>query len=324
MAQRIRKINADARATVHLVALQNLPSNAQITGIAVSSNGTIYAADHATSAVYKIYENGTIDGAVAGKLNTPGEAESSEKTSQSPLGGQSARFSAPSGIAADASDNIYITDSGNKVVFKLSPSGRVKIIAGSGSVGDAVNSSNGLLATFSATLGGIAVDKAGNIYVADTGNHKIKKILTDGSVVTLAGGPGGAGASGFVNGQGNTARFSSPTDVAVNDKGVVFVADSGNNRIRRIDESGYVTTLSGNGTSALVDGPGLSASFVSPQKLAIDPSGRFLMVMTSDGAIRRVAESGATSSVLPFNPPSPMGDLTFDKSGFLYILEKAS
>jgi sugar lactone lactonase YvrE len=140
---------------------------------------------------------------------------------------------------------------------------------------------------------GVAQDLAGTIYVADSGNHTIRKIAPDGTVSTLA---GAAGQAGSVNGTGGTARFSSPRAVAVDGQGNLYVADTENHTIRKISPAGAVSTLAGlAGHSGAVDGAGSAARFVSPHGLALDAAGN-LFIADQSGALRKVARDGTVSS----------------------------
>lgn len=328
MAHKIRKVNIDTGTVHYVVRTGILAASNRVDGIDVAPDGTLYAVDFTNDVIYKIYESGRLLGTMAGLLTTAGNAEASgvKSIDGNANGGLNARFSGPSGVCVDASHNIFISDTTNKRIKRVSPSGRVKTLAGDGTTGDAI-SDTGTSAKFGNALTGICVDKSGILYVADKSNHKIKKIWPSGKVVSLAGG----GSAHFHNARGAAAFFSSPSDVAVDNSGNVYVADSGNNCIRKIDTAGNVTILaggaSGAGTSGLVNGAGADARFNNPVRLAIDPGSQFLIVMDKgNGAIRRVELGGRTSSLMPYAVPagSAIGDLTIDRSGILYICERDS
>src|SRR6185369_12120132 len=140
---------------------------------------------------------------------------------------------------------------------------------------------------------GVAQDASGTTYVADTGNHTIRKITADGTVSTVA---GAAGQAGSTDGTGGAARFSSPRAVAVDGQGNVYVADTGNAVVRKITPGGIVTTLAGSaGPTGGADGSGASARFVSPVALALDSTGN-LFVADADGAVRKIAPGGIVST----------------------------
>jgi len=326
MADRIRKVNVDT-GTVHLVISgDKFPAASNINGIEVSNNGTLYAADIVENVVYKIFEDGQIHGVLVGKIGVAGDVEQSGVQSvQAYAAGTAgpARLDAPSNIAIDASDNIYITDLSNYKVKRISSSGRCKVLAGS-TVGDTC-SENGTAAKFTA-IRGIAVDKSGNLYVCDFIRNKIKKVLQNGAVRALAG--SASGTAGLANGQGMVARFSTPRDICADASGNLYVADSGNNCIRRITQSGDVTILAGSATGAqgyVNSDNGLSARFDNPCRISMDPSGQFLYVLDyGNMVIRKVWTSGKTTTVMALvnNDLNYAGDIAVDKSGVLYVLEK--
>lgn len=226
-------------------------------------------------------------------------------------------LSDPYGIAIDGKGNVYFSDGGERnAISMLAPDGSVRVLAG-GTEGyrDGV----GTAASFN-TPSGIALDKHGNVYVADTGNHVIRKIAPDGTVTTLA----GSGIAGFADGQGAQAQFNGPVGVAVDEEGVVYVADTYNDRIRRIAPDGTVATLAGSGVPGIADGAGELAQFDTPCGIAIGKDGIYIADSRND-AIRRINPDG-TVITLALTPETekesllrrPMA-LTVTHDGFVYI-----
>ena len=324
MSMQIRKINADTRTTTNIVALSALGAT-DARAMDVGSNGTLYVADAGRDVVIKVFASGEIDGAIVGHLNTTGNVNADGIT----VTGNTARLNTPYGLCMDRSGRIFVGDgSGGWQIRRLSTSGTIAFLAGNYAFsGDAVNTidgdNDGTKARFKSAAGGMgmAVDRAGVIYLADTGNHKIKKIWDSGKCTSMAGATGG----GFANGNGPSASFSSPADVAVDNHGNVYVADASNHRIRKVTESGDVFTLAGTGTASFVNGTGAVATFNSPSRICIDPSNQFLYVMDfNNSAIRKVDMTGNVTTFCHFNPPATQGDICVDNSGFLYILENNS
>lgn len=309
MADVIRKINASLDN--FRVLTRNLDAAAVVSGIDVSANGTVYAADWENHVVYKIYENGKVDGVLAGKLGVSGDVISDTINNES---GLDARFNRPFGICVDRSNNIYLSDRNNFKIKKMTAEGKVQILAGSVS-GDQINDV-GSEVKFGTLMGGLAVDNAGVVYLADTANHKIKKIYPSGRTTSLAG-----STAGFANALGSDAKFNSPLDVAVDAQGVVYVADVNNHRIRKITPDGTVTTLAGS-TAGYANGNGIDAKFTNPARLALDPSGRLLYVLDYGNLkVRRVATDGTTTTFGDYSVSSGVGDITVDNTGFIYLLE---
>lgn len=315
MADRIRKINSQTSDVHAVITTDSLPAGATLDGMAVSAEGTVYATDATNDVVYKIFEHGQVSGALVGKIATSGDVASSGMYGSD---GNTARLNKPYGCAVDASGNIFIADSTNHKIKRLSPSGRCQTLAGTGASGDAC-SDNGLACQF-ASPAGIAVDKAGIVYVADEGNSKIKKVWPSGKTVSLAGGTGG----GMANGQGAAALFNGPTGVAVDNSGNVYVLDKGNLRVRKVDTAGNVITLAG-GAAGFVDGVGNAARFgANTWDIVIDPANNYLYIIDqTNDAIRKVSVSGTITTFMHWEQTvGATSSIAMDKSGFLYILER--
>lgn len=203
--------------------------------------------------------------------------------------GTTARFKTPRGLAVDSAGNVYVADSLNAVIRKVTPSATVTLVAG---IPDTFWYGDGAAAAaYFHTPGDVAVDSAGNVYVADTNNHRIRKISPGGEVTTLAG-----SAAGFADGVGAAARFQSPEGVAVDSAGNVYVGDTGNYRIRKISPGGEVTTLAGS-TMGYSDGTGTAAMFGRPARINVDAAGNVYVAESTFNMIRRVTPAGEVTTV---------------------------
>lgn len=199
-------------------------------------------------------------------------------------------FDRPKGVASDAEGNIYVADTYNNKIRKITPTGTVSTLAGSGIAGMA--DASGAVASFNLPSA-VAVDAAGNVYVADTNNHKIRKITPQGAVTTLA----GSGIAGSANGTGAAARFYSPQGIAVDASGNIYVADTYNNKIRKITPSREVSTLAGTGSLGYQDGYSSSSRFYSPYGVAVDASGTVYVADTYNNRIRKITPEGMVSTL---------------------------
>jgi type IX secretion system substrate protein/NHL repeat-containing protein len=248
--------------------------------VAVDASGNIYEVG-SNNQVIKITSAGVTSILAGDTSNNPGSADGV---------GSIARFRGPEGIALDAQGNLYIADKNNQKIRKVTPTGAVTTLAGSGGFGflDGVGS----VAQFKNPTG-IDVDASGNVYVADRNNHMIRKITPAGVVTTLA----GSGTQGFADGTGTAAQFNSPTGVAVDASGNVYVADNNNNRIRKITAAGVVSTLAGSGTNFFADGIGTAAMFKNPYGLAVDGSGNVYVGDEFNNRIRKITPSGAVTTI---------------------------
>ena len=223
----------------------------------------------------------------------------------------------PYGVAVDKQGNVYFSDGGEKnTVSVLAPDGSTRVLAGGI---EGYREGLGAAAAFN-TPSGIALDKQGNVYVADTGNHAIRKIAVDGTVTTLA----GSGVAGYADGQGAQSQFNGPVGVAVDEAGVVYVADTYNDRIRKIAPDGTVTTLAGGARPGFVDGIGEAAQFDTPCGIAVGKDGIYV-ADTSNDAVRRINADGSvqTIAVAPELEKEPLlrrpMALAVTHDGFVYI-----
>jgi uncharacterized repeat protein (TIGR02543 family) len=248
-------------------------------GVAVDTNGNVYVGEYGNSTIRKITPGGVVS-SLAGLAGNIGSADGT---------GSAARFKNPNGVAVDTNGNVYVADYGNYTIRKITPGGAVSTIAGlAGNRG--TTDGVGAAARFFYPAG-IAVDNARSLYVADTFNHTIRKITSDGTVTTLAGFPGSGGAA---DGTGNIARFSSPDEVAVDSSGNVYVADNGNSTIRKITPAGVASTLAGlSGHIGSTDGNGSTVRFQFATGVAIDSVGNLFVADNGNSTIR-ATQSSAT------------------------------
>ena len=250
-------------------------------GVAVDSGGNVYVGDSDNHTIRKI----TPDGVVS---TFAGTALSSGKTDGT---GAAARFKNPRGVAVDSSDNVYVGDTSNHTIRKITPDGVVSTFAGTAEISGNADGP-GTAASFTYP-NGVAVDSSGNVYVADTYNHTIRKITPDGVVTTLA---GTAGSSGSDDGTA-TARFNRPYGVAVDSSDNVYVADYNNNTIRKITAGGVVSTLAGTAGSSGSDDGTATARFNRPYGVAVDSSNNVYVADTYNNTIRKITAGGVVSTL---------------------------
>jgi sugar lactone lactonase YvrE len=254
-------------------------------GVAVDGSGNVYVAESSNHTIRKVTSAGVVS-TLAGSAGSSGSTDGS---------GSAARFNYPFGVAVDGSGNVYVADSSNHTIRKVSSAGVVTTLAGTALSGVSNSADGAGSAAGFYRPDGVAVDSNGNVYVADYGNHTIRKVTPAGVVTTLA---GKAGSSGSTDGTGSAARFSYPTGVAVDNTGNVYVADYGNNTIRKVTSSGVVTTLAGRaGYVGSSDGIGISALFRSPIHVALDSTGNVYVTDMGNHTIRKVTSSGVVTTL---------------------------
>jgi sugar lactone lactonase YvrE len=248
----------------------NYPSN-----VALDASGAIYVADPYNHRIRKISADGVVT-TFAG--STLGFADGT---------GTAAQFNYPFGVAVDVAGNVYVADRNNNCIRKITAAGIVTTLAGGGQ-----GSSDGIgsAASFYHPYG-LAVDTAGNVFVADTFNNRIRKITATGLVTTLAG-----STQGFSDGLGTFANFYYPQNVAVDAAGNVFVADTYNNRIRKITSTGMTTTMAGS-SLGFADGTGTGAKFYFPDSVAIDATGNVFAADSKNHRIRKITPLGVVTTV---------------------------
>src|SRR5882762_9204304 len=206
--------------------------------------------------------------------------------------GAAARFDGLQSVASDSAGNVYVADSNNNTIRRITPAGEVTTFAGTAGLSGSTDAT-GAAARFNSPRG-VATDRAGNVYVADTLSYTIRKITPGGEVTTLA---GTAGAFGATDATGAAARFNSPTCVATDSAGNVYVGDTGNLTIRKITPAGEVTTLAGTaGASGGTDATGAAARFTAPMGLATDGAGNVYVADWLDHAIRKITPAGVVTT----------------------------
>jgi large repetitive protein len=209
-----------------------------------------------------------------------------------------ASMNTPSGVAVDGAGNVYIADTGNNVVRKVAAStGIITTVAGNGAPGSATNVGDGGPAT-AANLNnpqGVTVDVAGNLFIADTSHHRIRRVDAVSGIITTVAGNGtatGSGAGGFSGdgGQAISAELNYPFTVAFDFAGNMYIPDSANNRIRMVSASGIISTFAGTGTPAYT-GDGAAATLAAlwtPEGVIADPAGNVYIADTQNAAVRKV------------------------------------
>ncbi len=252
-------------------------------GIAIAADGTVFVADNQNHAIRHIGTNGVVT-TLAGLLGTPGSADGSRTT---------ARFDSPTGLALGPDGAIYVSDTGNHTVRRITANGVVTTLAGFAGNADYADGS-ATSARFNQPLG-LAVAPDSTVFVADSGNHLIRVIATNGTVSVLAGNPETFGSA---DGTGTNAFFNSPVGLALAPNGSLFVSDANNFTLRQVTPAGLVTTIAGAaGQDGSTDGPAASARFGKPAELALAPNGTLYIADAAHHTIRRLTPDGRVSTI---------------------------
>ncbi len=292
----------------------------------MDSSGNVWIADFSNDTIREVTPAGT----VTTPYGQAGNAGAQDGTGTATL------FNQPNAIAVDKANNLYVADTGNNTVRKITTSGVVSTMAGTAGVPGSKNGT-GSGALFNSP-NGVAVDGSGNVYVADTGNNLIRKITPAGVVTTLA---GSAGTNGYANGTGTAAVFNLPISVAVDSAGNVYVADLFNYVVRKITPAGVVTTPYGQvGVAGHLDGIGTGALFNAPFGVAVDSGNNLYvadsqtpptpttaqppptadeMLVTGNNLVRRASAAGVVSTIAGEPGVSGSGDGTGSSAQFYSV-----
>ena len=296
----------------------------QPVGLAVDAAGTVYVADQQEHRVRQVSPSGTIQTRV-------GTGEAGFSGDDGAAG--AALLRTPTGLAVDSSGNLYVADSGNHCVRRVTRNGIITTVAGNGTPGFAGDGGPaGAASLFFPT--GVAEDGTGNLYIADTGNHRVRKVSASGTISTVA----GDGIPTFAGdgGQAVAASLLAPTGVALDSAGNLYLAEPAGQRLRKVDRTGTITTFAGNGTRGLAGdgGPAVQASFNMPFGVAADSAGNVYIADQLNSRVRRVGpeqvittvarggqnfpgDGGPATAAMLFDPLA----VAVDATGNLYIAD---
>lgn len=267
-------------------------------GLALDKFGNLFIADADNQVVVRVSPDGVLT-RIAGN-GTQGFSGDNGQA-------KSAQLFFPESLAVDTAGNIYIADRGNNRIRKVTPAGIISTVAGDGSAGFSGDNGQATSAALNEPRG-VALDLSDNLYIADTQNHRIRKVSTNGTISTVAG--NGNGQFGGDNAQATAASLKQPYGVLADSAGNLLIADTGNNRVRKVGGNGIITTVAGDGNagSGGDGGNAPSAQLNMPTNVEIDRSGNLLISDTGNGLIRRVSSNNLISRIA--------GGVEFYESGF--------
>ena len=291
--------------------------------MAADSAGNLYIADSSNHRIRRVDSSGTIT-TVAGGGSADGDNVPAVQ----------ARLSRPSGVVLDGAGNLYIADTSNHRILRVDSSGTITTVAGTGERGFGGDGGPAVQAQLAFPFG-VAVDSAGNLFIADTLNSRIRRLDTKGTITTVAG--TGEESFGGDGGQALQAQLARPIGIALDGSGNIYLASIFNQRIRRVDRSGTITTVAGTGTSGFNGdgGPAVRAQLDNPEGVAVDGAGNLYIADRTNNRIRRVDVSGTITTIAggsvsadgdlaaqaQLNNPSGVG---VDSAGNVYIADSAN
>ncbi len=254
-------------------------------GVAVDSAGSVYISDFGASRVRKVAQGKITTVAGTGVFGFSGDGSQAAK----------AQLANPWGVSVDSSGNLYIADFWNYRIRQVSSSGTISTVAGNGLVSYSGDGGQAASAQLNGPRGA-AVDAAGNLYIADTENHTVRRVTRSGVIANFA----GNGSAGFAGdgSQAAGAQLSRPQAVTVDAAGNVYIADTGNHRVRAVSTSGVITSIAGNGSPGFGGdgGPAASAQLNAPRGLAVDASGNLYVADFNNNLVRKISNGTITTA----------------------------
>ncbi|MGW7094898.1 NHL domain-containing protein [Streptomyces sp. NPDC054874] len=277
--------------------------SAQLNGpydVAVDSTGALYFSDYSNHRVRKVATDGKISTvAGTGAAGPGGDGGPANK----------AQLNCPRQVAVDSADAVYIADSGNQRVRKVTAEGVISTVAGTGAAGSAGDGGSAVKAQLNRPFG-VAFDSYGALYIAEYGGNRVRKVTAEGNISTVIG--TGVAGSGGDGGPATKAQLKTPFGVTVDDTDAVYVADSGNQRVRKVTAEGEISTVAGTGAAGSAgDGtPATKAQLNQPYGLAVDSAGALYIAEYGGNRVRKVTADGNISTIAGTGAAGSAGDGT--------------